>query len=67
MSIYDEVLSFINDPRAELFEPLALAVFRYQFKNVPVYRQFCVARGASPQTVSSLSEIPAASTVAFKP
>ncbi|MGD0289446.1 MAG: hypothetical protein ABSC63_07320 [Candidatus Binataceae bacterium] len=66
MSIYDEVLSFINDPRAALFEPLALAVFRYQFENVPVYRQFCIARGVSPQTVNSLSEIPAASTVAFK-
>jgi Acyl-protein synthetase, LuxE len=66
MSIYDEVLSFINTPRPELFESLALAVFRYQFEKVPVYRQFCVARGASPKTVGSFSQIPAASTVAFK-
>jgi hypothetical protein len=66
MSIYDEVLSFINGPRAERFEALALAVFRYQFEHVPVYRQFCIARGVSPETISSISQIPAASTVAFK-
>jgi Acyl-protein synthetase, LuxE len=66
MSIYDEVLSFINAPRPELFDPLALAVFRYQFENVPAYRQFCVARGASPETVSFPSQIPAVSTAAFK-
>jgi acyl-CoA reductase LuxC/acyl-protein synthetase LuxE len=66
MSIYDEVQSFINVPRPELFDPLAMAVFRYQFENVPVYRQFCIARGASPETVGFLSQIPAVSTVAFK-
>jgi len=66
MSIYDEVLSFIQSPRPELFDPLALAVFRYQFQNVPSYRQFCLARGVSQETVTSPSQIPAASTVAFK-
>ena len=66
MSIYAEVLSFIETPRLEIFEPLALKVFRYQFENVPVYRQYCVARGASSESVSVLSQIPAVSTVAFK-
>jgi hypothetical protein len=66
MSIYDEVLSFIEAPRPETFERLALAVFRYQFENVPVYRQYCVAYGASPEKVSVLDQIPAVSTVAFK-
>ncbi len=66
MSIYDEVLSFINAPSPELFDSLALGVFRYQFESVPVYRQFCLARGASPETVSLFRQIPAASTVAFK-
>jgi hypothetical protein len=66
MSIYDEVLSFINAPRPELFDSLALAVFRYQFESVPVYRQFCLSRGESPKTVSALGQIPIASTVAFK-
>lgn len=66
MSIYAEILSFIENPRLERFEPLALAVFRYQFENVPVYRQYCVGRGASPENVSLLDQVPAVSTVAFK-
>jgi hypothetical protein len=66
MSIYDEVLSFINAPRAELFEPLAIAVFRHQFENVPVYRKFCLQRGATHENVSTIEQIPVASTVAFK-
>lgn len=66
MSIYDEVLSFIDAPRPESFEPLAIAVFRHQFENVPVYRQFCLARGGTPENVSAIAQIPAASTVAFK-
>ena len=66
MSIYDEVLSFINSPRPEAFDALALAVFRYQFANVPPYRRFCVAHAKTPENVTLVSEIPAASTVAFK-
>jgi hypothetical protein len=66
MSIYDDVLSFIKAPRPELFESLALAVFRHQFENVAVYRQYCIARGASPESITVFEQIPAASTVAFK-
>jgi len=66
MSIYDEVLSFIRTPRPQLFDPLALAVFRYQFENVPVYRRYCLARGASPNSVTLPDQIPLASTLAFK-
>ena len=66
MSIYDEVLEFINSPRPEAFDALALATFRYQFDHVPAYRQFCVGRGRSPENVTLVSQIPAASTVAFK-
>jgi hypothetical protein len=66
MSIYDEVLSFIEMPRPDLFEPLALEVFRYQLQNVPVFRQYCEARGASIERVKSFTDMPFASTVAFK-
>ena len=66
MSIFDDVLAFINSPRPEAFEPTALAVFRYQFDRVPVYRRFCMARGVAPESVTLVSQIPAASTVAFK-
>jgi hypothetical protein len=66
MSIYDEVVSFIDTPRPELFEPLALAVFRHQFENVPVYKRFCEDRGSSPESTTALDQIPPASTLAFK-
>jgi hypothetical protein len=66
MSIYEEVLAFIRTPRAESFETLALAVFRHQFENVPVYRQYCLDRGRSPENIKIIDQIPAASTVAFK-
>ncbi len=66
MSIYDRVLEFIQTPRAERFEPLALDVFRYQYANVAAYRSYCDGRGASPATVRTLADVPYASTVAFK-
>jgi len=66
MPIYDEVLSFIHSPAVEAFEALALAVFRYQFDYVPPYREYCIGRGANPQNVLTVGEIPAVSTLAFK-
>jgi hypothetical protein len=66
MSIYDEVLSFIEAPRKESFEALALEVFRYQFSHVAPYREYCVQRGVTSGAVHSLDQIPAISTVAFK-
>ena len=66
MSIYDEVLSFIEAPCKESFEPLALEVFRYQFSHVAPYREYCVQRGVRPEAVHSLDQVPAISTVAFK-
>jgi len=66
MSIYDEVLSFIEAPHQESFEPLALEVFRYQFSHVAPYREYCVQRGITAEGVNSLDQVPAISTVAFK-
>lgn len=66
MSIFDDVLSFIAAPRPERFEPLALRVFRYQFEHVPPYREYCLSRGAKPETAETLSRVPYASTLAFK-
>ncbi len=66
MSIYDEVLSFIEAPRKESFEPLALEVFRYQFSHVAPYRKYCVQRGITAEAVRALYEVPPISTVAFK-
>lgn len=53
-----------GDP--EPFESLALRVFTHQFANNEPYRDFCVAAGISPASISSHSEIPAYPTSAFK-
>jgi hypothetical protein len=66
MAIYDEVLSFIESPRSERFEALALKVFRHQFDSVPTYREFCLSQGARPSEVHSLDDVPALDTAAFK-
>lgn len=66
MTIYEQVLGFIEASEAASFESLALDVFRFQFANVAVYRAYCHSRGASPENVRTLAEIPYASTLAFK-
>ena len=66
MAIYDEVLAFIHAPEQARFESLALHVFRHQFDTVALYRQYCLVRGARPEDVRSLDQIPALSTAAFK-
>tara|TARA_R110002167_G_scaffold1878_3_gene9261 strand:- start:3294 stop:4649 length:1356 start_codon:yes stop_codon:yes gene_type:complete len=53
-----------GDRRA--FEPLALAMFRYQYQANQPYRQFCDARGVSPDQVEHWQQIPAFPTDAFK-
>lgn len=66
MSIYDEVLDFINAPEQTRFDALALKVFRHQFDTVVPYRQYCLSLDVSPDGVRSPDEAPALSTVAFK-
>lgn len=43
---------------AEEFEASALEVFRFQFANNNVYRQFCILLNASPETVRTVGQIP---------
>ncbi len=42
----------------ETFETVALEVFRYQFENVAVYRNYVTALGIKVQEVQTLSQIP---------
>jgi hypothetical protein len=53
-------------PGESEFNLLALELFALQFAHNPVYRRFCMARRATPATVSHWREIPAAPTSAFK-
>ena len=66
MTIYEEVLGFIRAPEPRSFEGLALRVFRHQFASVAPYREYCLAQGARPDAISSLDQVPALSTDAFK-
>ncbi len=49
-----------------IFNPLALALFAFQFQNVPIYRQFCERRRIGPNSVTRWEQIPALPVVAFK-
>lgn len=40
------------------FETLCLEVFRHQFQNTPVYRDFCLHLRVDPEQVKRLSDIP---------
>ncbi|MBI3810967.1 MAG: long-chain fatty acid--CoA ligase [Nitrospirae bacterium] len=64
--IYDEALDYIRQPSKAGFEPLALKVFSHQFARNPTYRNYCEAKGGTPDTVGSWREIPAVPTDAFK-
>jgi hypothetical protein len=66
MTIFDEVLAFIQRPQPEKLEPLALRVFRYQLETVAAYETYVGALGIDATTVTRIEEIPAVSTIAFK-
>ena len=65
------VRSYMADDRAELeedeaFNRLALALFAFQFDNVPIYRCLCESRGIRPGLVEHWSRIPPLPASAFK-
>jgi hypothetical protein len=64
--LYDRVLAFIDDARADRFETLALDVFAHQFAHSPAYRQYCLSRGHTPGSVANWQAIPPVPIVAFK-
>lgn len=48
------------------FSSLALEVFQHQFHHNTAYRNYCEAKGATPETVRRWHEIPAVPTDVFK-
>lgn len=48
------------------FDQLALDLFAYQYAYNPPYREFCDAKGTSPDNIHTWEEIPAFPTQAFK-
>ena len=66
--ICSDVRNFIAtpDPKRDAFDALARRLFRFQFEHNAPYRAFCNARGMTPDSVSSTTDIPAIITTAFK-
>jgi hypothetical protein len=57
----------IDEPLPEeVFDDIALRIFRFQFERNAPYRSYCERRSATPGTVTSADEIPAVPTAAFK-
>lgn len=50
----------------DTFRQLALDLFAAQFAAVTPYREFCEARGATPDRIADWHDIPAVPTTAFK-
>src|SRR5690606_16058074 len=55
MAAHPDIFS-ISTP--EGFEAAALEIFRQQYRNNPVYSEFCGLLGRDPQRVNSVEEIP---------
>ncbi|MEH6763643.1 LuxE/PaaK family acyltransferase [Aequorivita antarctica] len=54
--MFEKEIFNINTP--EEFERLALEVFRFQYENVPVYRQFCNFLNKNVSDVKTIENIP---------
>jgi hypothetical protein len=66
MTLFEQVLSYIDAPDPACFESLALTVFWYEAEHVSIYRQYLDNLGIDPRTVRSLEDIPPVSTLAYK-
>ena len=64
--VHDRVLAYIDDPAGGSFEALAVEVFAHQFEAIEPYRQYCLARGVTPDTVRQWTAIPPVPIRAFK-
>ncbi len=67
----DEIISLIeegiNAPKDNhVFNQLALDLFEYQFMHNIPYKQYCIDKGKTPDTIHSWKHIPAVPTSAFK-
>ena len=66
--ICSDVRSFIATPdlKRDAFDALAHRLFKFQFEHNTPYRHFCTSRGVTPNSLTSVTDIPAIITTAFK-
>lgn len=68
-TIEEEIRAWETDPAPwteSEFAELALEAFRVQYRHVELYRRYCRARGATPETVEDWREVPPVPTAAFR-
>jgi len=58
MSVRNNLIEQILNVKPEGFETLAVEIYRYQFKNNPVYHRFCSLLGKTPAYTTEIKEIP---------
>ena len=64
-----QLMAFIQNPNESEdwdFNGMALSLFKFQFEHVLPYRRLCESRKATPQTVTTWTEIPCFPTSIFK-
>ena len=62
----EQIAAFIRNKTSSSFEKLSLDLFRHQYSLNAPYRRLCASVGASPETLSSWRQIPAAPAQAFR-
>jgi len=67
MNLSEKVSAFITRGGGDdAFNALALEVFAYQYRSIPLYRRLCDRYGKTPESVTSWTDIPAVPADAFK-
>ncbi len=54
----EQLTQRIFDVTEDGFEPVALEVFAFQYRSVPIYKQYCDLLKRTPASVNRLSEVP---------
>lgn len=57
-TVYNTLKLHIDNVNEETFESIALAVFRYQVQNNPLYQEFINLLGVSVEAVTTMQQIP---------
>lgn len=64
--LVDFIQNGVDHPNEDAFNRLALEIFALQFDHIPLYRRYCLKRGAGPGKIHAWQDIPAVPTAVFK-
>ncbi|HHN48613.1 MAG TPA: hypothetical protein ENN08_06765, partial [Bacteroidales bacterium] len=55
---YPDIKSILTNSCIAGFGKNALEIFRYQYRNNPVYKKFCDLLGTKPESIQETEQIP---------